>query len=75
MESKQYLPRMWGCQCQSRQVGRRGSGSRSKCCLDDDDGDDGDNDDDDGDDDDAHCTELPWKWWWFVKRLFRTDLG
>ena len=42
---------------------------------DDDDGDDGDNDDDDGDDDDAHCTELPWKWWWFVKRLFRKDLG
>ena len=38
-----------------------------------DDGDD--DDDDDGDDGDAHCTELPWKWWWFVKRLFRTDLG
>ena len=36
-----------------------------------DDGDD--DDDDDGDDDDAHCTELPWKWWWFVKRLFRKD--
>ena len=38
-----------------------------------DDGDD--DDDDDGDDDDAHCTELPGKWWWFVKRLVRKDLG
>ena len=54
MESKQYLPRMWGCQCQSRQVGRRGSGSRSKCCLDGGLDDDEDNDGGDGGDGDGH---------------------
>ena len=59
---RQYLPQMWGCQCQSHQVGRRGSESRSRCCLAN--GniingvDDGHNDDNGGDDDNVGCCDV-----------------